>query len=95
MAHVTWLGHREWFVKNRYRPEAYVSQDRELLMRTHRFSRFAALPDVLVGVREPGVTLKKLLPARWQYGRYLLFEGILQNSPFSGGDRRRDRQSRT
>lgn len=82
LPHVTWVGRREWFIKNPYRPNAYHSQDRELLMRTHRFSRFAALPDVLVGVREPGVTLKKLLPARFQYGRFLLIESILQKSPF-------------
>ena len=82
MAHVTWIGHREWFVKNRYRPTAFHSQDRELLMRTYPHSRFAALPNVLVGVREPGVHLRKLLPARYQYGKFLLVEGICQKSFF-------------
>lgn len=85
LPHVTWIGRREWFAKNPYRASAYHSQDRELLMRTHRFSRFAALPDVLVGVRELGVTLKKVLPARYQYGRFLLVESILQKSPFLFG----------
>ena len=85
MAHVTWIGPREWFVRNPYRRVAYHSQDRELLMRTHRFSRFAALPDVLVGVREPGLSLKKLLRARCQYGKFLLLESISQKSPFLVG----------
>jgi glycosyltransferase involved in cell wall biosynthesis len=82
MAHVTWIGRRDWFVRNPYRASAFHSQDRELLMRTYPHSRFAALPDVLVGVREPGVHLKKLLPARCQYGRFLLLESISQRSPF-------------
>jgi glycosyltransferase involved in cell wall biosynthesis len=82
LAHVTWIGSKEWFLQNPYRPEALLSQDRDLLMRTHYFSRFAAIPEVLVGVREPGVKLSKLLPSRLQYGTSLLRQSIVQRSPF-------------
>jgi glycosyltransferase involved in cell wall biosynthesis len=81
LAHVTWMGLTKWFVHNPYRPDARNAQDRELLMRTHRSARFAGLPDILVGVRETGLTLAKLLPARYQYARALVRESIRQREP--------------
>jgi glycosyltransferase involved in cell wall biosynthesis len=76
LAHVTWMGQMEWFRKNPYCPEALTTQDRELLMRTGRQSRFAALPDILVGVREPAISLKKTIPTRWALVGVILWEGI-------------------
>jgi glycosyltransferase involved in cell wall biosynthesis len=82
LPHVTWMGLTGWFSRNPYRADATFAQDRELLLRTHRSSCFAALPEVLVGVRETGVTLKKLLPSRYQYGMALFREAIRQRDIF-------------
>jgi glycosyltransferase involved in cell wall biosynthesis len=76
LAHVTWMGPIEWFRKNPYCPNALTTQDRELLMRTQRHSRFAAIPDILVGVREPTISLKKIIPTRWTFVEVILREEI-------------------
>ncbi len=76
LAHVTWMGPMEWFRKNPYCPQALTTQDRELLMRTGRHSRFAALPDILVGVREPAISLRKTIPTRWALVGVILREEI-------------------
>ena len=76
LAHVTWMGPIEWFRKNPYCPNALNTQDRELLMRTQHHSRFAAIPDILVGVREPTISLKKIIPTRWTFAGITLREKI-------------------
>jgi glycosyltransferase involved in cell wall biosynthesis len=76
LAHVTWMGPLEWFRNNPYCPGALTMQDRELLMRTQHHSHFAAIPDILVGVREPKISLKKIIPARWHLAGVTLREGI-------------------
>jgi glycosyltransferase involved in cell wall biosynthesis len=64
LLHSNWMGRIEWFLRNPYRRFFKRSQDRELLMRARNVSHFAALPDVLLGVREERVQLRKMLPAR-------------------------------
>jgi glycosyltransferase involved in cell wall biosynthesis len=58
--HPLWMGRIEWFRRWRYEETAWLAQDQELLLRSYRFSRFANLPQVLLGYRRERVTLKKL-----------------------------------
>jgi glycosyltransferase involved in cell wall biosynthesis len=58
--HPLWMGHIEWFRRWRYEESAWLAQDQELLLRSYRHSRFANLPQVLLGYRRERVTLKKL-----------------------------------
>jgi glycosyltransferase involved in cell wall biosynthesis len=58
--HPLWMGHIEWFRRWRYEETAWLAQDQELLLRSYRLSRFANLPEVLLGYRRERVTLKKL-----------------------------------
>ncbi len=59
--HPLWMGRIEWFRRWRYEETAWLAQDQELLLRSYRLSRFANLPEVLLGYRRERVTLKKLL----------------------------------
>ncbi|MEO8725229.1 MAG: glycosyltransferase family 2 protein [Acidobacteriaceae bacterium] len=81
LAHVTWMGRREWFQRNLYREDLTHAQDRELLTRTRRKARFASLPGVLVGVREEALCLKKQIFSRKQYFKALCREGVRQRDP--------------
>jgi len=72
MVHPTWMGKIEWFRSNRYRPDALRMEDADLLFRTHPLSRFANLPDILLGFREDTVSLRKILPARINISKMLL-----------------------
>lgn len=65
LPHPTWMGRREWFRRHRYRiPEVVRAEDQELLLRTYRTSKFACLPEVLLGYRQTKLSLKKVLTAR-------------------------------
>jgi glycosyltransferase involved in cell wall biosynthesis len=59
--HPVWLGRIEWFRRWRYEESAWLAQDQELLLRSYRLSRFANLPEVLLGYRRERITLQKLL----------------------------------
>ncbi len=58
--HPLWMGHIEWFRRWRYEETAWLAQDQELLLRSYRLSRFANLPEILLGYRRERVTLRKL-----------------------------------
>ena len=58
------MGRIEWFRQNAYRTDAVRMEDRDLLFRTYSHSRFANIPDVLLGYREDSLSLGKLLLAR-------------------------------
>jgi glycosyltransferase involved in cell wall biosynthesis len=58
--HPLWMGHIEWFRRWRYDETAWFAQDQELLLRSYRLSRFANLPEILLGYRRERVTLRKL-----------------------------------
>jgi hypothetical protein len=58
--HPLWMGHIEWFRRWRYEETAWLAQDQELLLRSYHLSRFANLPEVLLGYRRERVTLSKL-----------------------------------
>ena len=63
--HPTWMGRIEWFRRHRYfLPEIVRGEDQELLLRSYNSSRFACLPEVLLGYRQTGLSLGKVLTAR-------------------------------
>lgn len=64
LAHPTWMGRTEWFVRNEYRADALRMQDQELLFRTCQYSRFATVPEIVLGYREDSLSLSKILLAR-------------------------------
>jgi glycosyltransferase involved in cell wall biosynthesis len=64
MAHPTWTGRTDWFRQNPYRTDAVRMEDLELLFRTYRNSRFASVPEIVLGYREDSLSLRKILVAR-------------------------------
>jgi glycosyltransferase involved in cell wall biosynthesis len=58
--HPLWMGRIEWFRRWRYEETAWLAQDQELLLRSYQLSRFANLPEVLLGYRRERITLGKL-----------------------------------
>ena len=66
LPHPTWMGKAKWFRKHRYHlPEYYLSEDQELLLRSHSTSRFATVPEVLFGYRLRSTNKwKRLLKSR-------------------------------
>jgi glycosyltransferase involved in cell wall biosynthesis len=74
--HPTWCGRAEWFRNNPYDARLMKTQDQDLLLRTFRSSRFAALDGVLIGYRQDTLDLTKMLLGRrafsaslWRYAR--------------------------
>jgi hypothetical protein len=72
MPHPTWMGRTEWFLRNPYSPDALQNEDQALLFRTHRSSRFANVPQIVLGYREDGLSLKKILRARMAMGKMMI-----------------------
>jgi glycosyltransferase involved in cell wall biosynthesis len=75
LPHPTWMGRRAWFQRFGYREQAVRCEDQDLLLRAHRDSRFACLPQVLLGYRQGRVSLANTLRGRrhfaaalWQVG---------------------------
>ena len=70
LPHPTWMGRAEWFRRHRYgMPEPKRAEDQDLLLRTYATSKFACLPDTLLGYRISEASLGKLLTARISVGR--------------------------
>ena len=65
MTHPTWMGKLDWFRAHRYRPQAIRTEDTDLMLRTFDTSRFARLPEVMLGYRVDSLSLKKILPGRY------------------------------
>jgi glycosyltransferase involved in cell wall biosynthesis len=65
LSHPTWMGKVDWFAKHQYRPDAIRMEDYDFMLRTYRNSRFAALPDILLGYRVASLPLKKIINARY------------------------------
>ena len=72
LAHPTWMGKRSWFTRYRYRDELTKGQDQDLLLRSYRASRFAALPDILLGYRMEKISAGKSGQGRFNYCRQLV-----------------------
>jgi hypothetical protein len=75
LPHPTWMGKREWFLRNPYCTAARNTQDQELLLRTHRSSRFATVPEIVMGYREDGLSLAKILPVRLEMCTQMIRNG--------------------
>ena len=60
MAHPTWMGRTAWFRRWGYRETAIGMEDQDLLLRAHRESRYANVPDLLLAYREPRLDLRKI-----------------------------------
>jgi glycosyltransferase involved in cell wall biosynthesis len=65
--HPTWCGRAQWFRQNPYDPKLMKAQDQDLLLRTFKSSRFAALDEVLIGYRQNALELVKMLSGRRVY----------------------------
>jgi glycosyltransferase involved in cell wall biosynthesis len=72
LAHPTWMGKHSWFARHRYEEGLAKGQDQDLLLRSYRTSRFASLPDLLLGYRLEGISVKKSLVGRLNYCRQLV-----------------------
>lgn len=81
IAHPTYVGRLEWFRRYRYRNEAIRCEDQDLLLRSYCFSRFANVPKILLGYREEGIDLKKILTGRWFFAKALAREFRRQQRP--------------
>lgn len=79
LPHPSWMGRIEWFRKYRYRTSAVRAEDQDLLLRSYERSKFAALPDVLLGYRQDSVQLRAVLT-----GRYSLTKAILKHLANNG-----------
>lgn len=78
-AHPTWMGRTAWFRKHRYHSDAVRCEDQDLLLRTYENSRFAALPDIVLGYREEELSLKKLLTGRRSFAQSVVRTAALQS----------------
>jgi glycosyltransferase involved in cell wall biosynthesis len=76
LAHPTWMGRRSWFLRFPYDQHALGCEDGELLLRGHASSRYASLPDVLLGYREDRIKLRRSLDARLHAVIFLLRYGV-------------------
>lgn len=66
LPHPTWMGRAAWFRKYRY-GSWYRAEDQDLLLRSFSESRFACLPEVLLGYRQGPLSAGKLLAARHSF----------------------------
>jgi glycosyltransferase involved in cell wall biosynthesis len=79
--HPTYLGRLEWFRRYRYREGLRWAEDQDLLLRAYRSSTFANVPEILLGYREEGLPLKKVLGGRRFLAGYLLRELLALRAP--------------
>lgn len=78
LAHPTWMGKTEWFRQHLYRAQALRCEDQELLLRTHEASRFAAVPEIVLGYREEELSLGKILSGRRHFAAAVFRRAILR-----------------
>ena len=65
MPHPTWMMRKKWIEKYLYAlPEVWRAEDQDLLLRAHKESVYACLPDVLLCYRQGGFNFKKTALAR-------------------------------
>jgi hypothetical protein len=83
IAHPTWMGKIEWFRRNHYHTVA-AAEDQELLYRTYRNSRFATVPEIVLGYREDRLSLPYLLFQRWHVCKRIIQDAGQQRRFMSG-----------
>ncbi len=85
----TFTGKLEWFRRHPYDERRMRAQDQDLLLRSHRESRFANLPDILAGYREERIALGKSLRTRFHLAAAFLREFGRKAGPTSARGRSR------
>jgi glycosyltransferase involved in cell wall biosynthesis len=83
LTHPTWMGRRSWFLRFPYDQNARGCEDREVLLRGHASSRYASLPDVLLGYREDRIKLRRSVDARLHQVMFLLRYGFRHRAVLS------------
>lgn len=78
LLHPTWMGKTEWFRTYQYRAKAIRMEDQDLLLRTFAKSKFACLPEVLLGYRVDSLSLKKSLTGRYNFSVALIEQAVVQ-----------------
>lgn len=76
LPHPTWCGRASWFRNNLYDSKLRYAEDQDLLLRSFRHSQFAGLDAVLLGYRQDGLALRKLLPGRATFMRSAARNGV-------------------
>lgn len=85
IAHPTWCGRREWFMKNPYDSKCLKSQDQALLRSARHDSRFANLPQPLLAYREStAIRPMATLRSRRFLARDILRSATSERRPFAG-----------
>jgi glycosyltransferase involved in cell wall biosynthesis len=69
LIHPTFMGKTSWFRRYRYRSDAIRCEDHDLLFRACAGSRFANLPEIVLGYRQGCINLRKQLRSRWMWCR--------------------------
>jgi len=82
LIHPTFMGKTSWFRRYYYRADAIRCEDHDLLFRACPESRFANVPEIVLGYRQGSIDLRKSLRSRWMWwtcaGRYLNTAGRLR-----------------
>jgi hypothetical protein len=76
------MGNTVWFRQNPYNISTPKAQDQELLLRTYEHSRFACLPEILLGYRKSKLSLRTLLTGRYNYSRMLIQKAVNEKQYF-------------
>jgi len=69
LMHPTFMGKTSWFRRHGYRADAIRCEDHDLLFRACASSRYANLPEIVLGYREGAIDLRKRLRSRWMWCR--------------------------
>ena len=77
--HPTWMGKSSWFRANPYNVHTFKAQDQELLLRTYDKSRFACVPEILLGYQKSRLSLRNIMIGRYLYSRMLFDKAMRQN----------------
>lgn len=78
LAHPTWMGKAEWFRRYLYRTDAVRCEDQDLLFRSYAESRFASIPEIILGYNEEALSVRKLLSGRRHFARSVMKQAISQ-----------------
>ena len=84
LPHPTWMGRIEWFRRWRYDESYRRAQDQNLLQRAYASSRFAGLPEPLVGYRDELRSVGKSWRDRWYSSRSILALAGREGKPLRG-----------
>ena len=67
LAHPTWMGKRTWFLRFGYCESARRAQDQDLLLRAYQTSRYACIPELLLGYRQDIPAIRNVVLGRYYY----------------------------